>query len=90
MKKYIINDSDCVIQSTQDEGKCQAYMDLYGAFEGKIPFPKDKEYIEQLIGKDEFKDIRKRVKDSCKEIRKVYPDMKPKKFHSELPDDDEE
>ncbi len=87
--RYIINDSDCVIQSTQDKNKCQAYMDLFGAYEGKKPFSKDGKFLNGFLGKDEFKELRKRIKDSCNDIRKKYPDIKPKKFHSELPDDDE-
>lgn len=89
MKKFTLHNSDGVFQGNYTEAECQAYMDQYGAFYLKQPMPENLEFILNLIGgANNFKLLMKNVKESVKEIKKVFKNMKPKKEYPELLDYD--
>jgi len=90
MKQYTLTGTDGRLTLPCTEFRAQAYMNQFGAFEGKKPRPQHEAFLLRYLsgGKEDMKELDRRIKDSVKEIKKAFKSMKPKKVHTELPDMD--
>jgi len=86
MQKYKLTDTDAVFVKRFTKENCQNYMDQFGAFEDKESLPRHKEFLCKYLegGETDLKELNKRIKDSVKEIKKAYKNIKPKKEYPDL------